>query len=516
MAGQLDSSPAVQLAGAQRVERRDHVGVELRARAGADLARRVLDAPRLLVGPLVDEHVEHVGDRARAAPTSGIASPREPVRVAAAVPALVVRAGDPLGHLEHLGAAVLEHARAEHRVGLDDLELLRLEPPGLEQDRVRDGDLAEVVQRRAPGGRARPRGRPAPGGAPSGRRARRRAGCAPASCRRGTRPRARAGRSASSRIASASRNALSAWLATIASSSPRRARSARCSSTQREPARARPRRAAGRPAARSCDRHDGRRRAEPERVQALAHGRRIGVAEARATTCGCAAAAWAATSVEPRARDRPTGCPRRSVAARRDSATSRFPPITRTRVPARSVVIHTARHDGGHDNGPASGQGRRGLPDRGADRPRRHGPGLPGRAPEPARAAPRSRSSRPSWPRRRASASASTARRGSPPRSSTRTSSRSTTRARRTACSTSRCSTSRAPTSPRCCARQGRLRPYRALDVCRQVAAALDAAHAPGPDPPRRQARQRADRGPHGVPDRLRPDQADRRLAHRS
>ena len=44
---------------------------------------------------------------------------------------------------------------------------------------------------------------------------------------------------------------------------------------------------------------------------------------------------------------------------------------------------------------------------------------------------------------------------------------------------------------------EGRLRPYRAIDVCRQVASALDAAHAHGPDPPRRQARQRADRGPH-------------------
>ena len=28
--------------------------------------------------------------------------------------------------------------------------------------------------------------------------------------------------------------------------------------------------------------------------------------------------------------------------------------------------------------------------------------------------------------------------------------------------------------------REGRLRPYRAIDVCRQVAAALDAAHARG------------------------------------
>ena len=59
---------------------------------------------------------------------------------------------------------------------------------------------------------------------------------------------------------------------------------------------------------------------------------------------------------------------------------------------------------------------------------------------------------------------------------------------------------------------QGRLRPYRALDVCRQVAAALDAAHAAGPDPSRRQAGERPDRGAHRVPDRLRPDEAHRGL----
>ena len=45
-------------------------------------------------------------------------------------------------------SAVGEHARARLGVGLDDLELRGGEPPGLEQDRVRDGDLADVVQRR--------------------------------------------------------------------------------------------------------------------------------------------------------------------------------------------------------------------------------------------------------------------------------------------------------------------------------------------------------------------------------
>jgi hypothetical protein len=60
----------------------------------------------------------------------------------------MMRAGDLLGHPEHLRSAVREHAGTEHGMRLDDLELLGLQSAGLEQDRVRDRDLAEVVQRR--------------------------------------------------------------------------------------------------------------------------------------------------------------------------------------------------------------------------------------------------------------------------------------------------------------------------------------------------------------------------------
>ena len=77
-----------------------------------------------------------------------MASPAQPVRIAAAVPALVVRADDLLGDLEDVRAAVREHPRAEHGVGLDHRELLGRERARLEQDGVGDGDLAEVVQRR--------------------------------------------------------------------------------------------------------------------------------------------------------------------------------------------------------------------------------------------------------------------------------------------------------------------------------------------------------------------------------
>jgi hypothetical protein len=58
---------------------------------------------------------------------------------------------------------------------------------------------------------------------------------------------------------------------------------------------------------------------------------------------------------------------------------------------------------------------------------------------------------------------------------------------------------------------QGRLRPYRAIDVLPPGRRRARRRPRAGPDPPRRQAGQRPDRGAHRVPDRLRPDEADRR-----
>ncbi len=169
-------------------------------------------------------------------------------------------------------------------------------------------------------------------------------------------------------------------------------------------------------------------------------------------------------------------------------------------------------HDG-HDNGPASGQGRRGLPDRGADRARRHGPGLSGGTSQPEAA--RGDQADRARPRRGGGLPRALQPRGADRRRAPAPEHRHRLRRRRGG----------RPALPRDAAHPG-LRPRRvpahpgpaaAVPRARRLPPGRGRARRrarPGPDPPRRQARERPDRGPDGVPHRLRPDEADRRLAH--
>src|SRR4051812_8661274 len=126
-------------------ERLDELRVELAAGLGGDLGQRVLDRPGVLVRAGRHERVVHVADRADAPGDRDLLA-AQAGRVAGAVPALVVRAGDRLGELEELRARVGEHRRADRRVGLHDLPLLAVELARLEEDAVRDADLADVVE----------------------------------------------------------------------------------------------------------------------------------------------------------------------------------------------------------------------------------------------------------------------------------------------------------------------------------------------------------------------------------
>ena len=156
-------------------ERLDDLRIELRPGAARDLRRR---RPRRVNDSLYGRSwtsTSNTSATCTSRPASGIVVARQAVGVAGAVPALVVGARDLLGGLEQLRLAVREHARAEHGVRLDDLELLVGEAAGLEQDRVGDRDLADVVQRRgvADAGRRRAPTSPSRAAEPGGQRGRR-------------------------------------------------------------------------------------------------------------------------------------------------------------------------------------------------------------------------------------------------------------------------------------------------------------------------------------------------------
>ena len=106
-------------------------------------------AHRAAVRPVAGHRVERVGDREDPRRGRDLAA-APPVRIAAAVPALVMRADD----LEPRAAQERDAAQellAEHGVRLHQPALGRGQRPGLLQDPVRDPDLADVVEHEAVG-----------------------------------------------------------------------------------------------------------------------------------------------------------------------------------------------------------------------------------------------------------------------------------------------------------------------------------------------------------------------------
>src|ERR1039458_1983734 len=128
-------------------EHLDDIRVELPTGMVEDLSDRLLYRPRRLVRAGVRESIEHVRrghDPSRerdllASKAAGVAS---------AVPALVVGQRDALGHDKQRATAAGQDLGADRRVRLHLLELPVTELARLEQDRVGNSDLADVVQRR--------------------------------------------------------------------------------------------------------------------------------------------------------------------------------------------------------------------------------------------------------------------------------------------------------------------------------------------------------------------------------
>src|SRR4051794_12940708 len=103
----------------------DERWVEQRPGAALELGERLVDRPRGLVGPRRDERVEDVRDGADAPDQRDLLA-AQAARVAGAVPALVVRQRDLLGHAHDRRAAAGEDLGADRRVPPDRLPLARL------------------------------------------------------------------------------------------------------------------------------------------------------------------------------------------------------------------------------------------------------------------------------------------------------------------------------------------------------------------------------------------------------
>src|SRR6202522_1083663 len=95
----------------------------------------------------MSESVEDVGDRDDASRDRDL-RPREPVGISAAVPLFMVGQSDLLSHHKERISTAGEQRGADGRVRLDLLELVLGQLAGLAQNRVRDRDLAQIMQRR--------------------------------------------------------------------------------------------------------------------------------------------------------------------------------------------------------------------------------------------------------------------------------------------------------------------------------------------------------------------------------
>ena len=128
-------------------ERVDERGVELPAALPFDLGDRPRPTGHAALYGRFCVSASNTSATATMRPASGMAIPGDAC-VAVAVPALVVVERDLLRQAQDREAAARQDARADRRVRLHQLELLGGQLAQLQQDRIRNADLADVVQRR--------------------------------------------------------------------------------------------------------------------------------------------------------------------------------------------------------------------------------------------------------------------------------------------------------------------------------------------------------------------------------
>ena len=103
------------------------------------------------VAAVAGQCIVHIGQRDQLCADGDLIA-LQPIRIAAAIPAFVVPAGDLVGGLQQrlLGKIfqTVQHFGTPHTVGLDQLKFLRGQPAGFVEHLFVNGDLANVVQGR--------------------------------------------------------------------------------------------------------------------------------------------------------------------------------------------------------------------------------------------------------------------------------------------------------------------------------------------------------------------------------
>ena len=130
-----------------RGNRVDDGGIEVGATRGRYFGEGFLHRPGRAIWALVRQRIEKVRDRDDARLDRNPLA-RMPVGISGAIPPLVMTARNALRHLDQRGMSACQHRRSYRRVRLHDAAFLVREGSGLEQDRIRNSDLSNVVKRR--------------------------------------------------------------------------------------------------------------------------------------------------------------------------------------------------------------------------------------------------------------------------------------------------------------------------------------------------------------------------------
>lgn len=109
------------------------------------LGKRFFFGPGPFIGTLVGQSIVKVCERYNARCKRNL-FPLKRARVTGAVPFFMMRVRNRLGQYQELEGTAVQYAETDSGVRLHPLKFMRFESSGLEQNIIRDADLADIMQ----------------------------------------------------------------------------------------------------------------------------------------------------------------------------------------------------------------------------------------------------------------------------------------------------------------------------------------------------------------------------------